>query len=409
MVQREVADRLFASPSTKAYGAVSVLVQLAAERTGFHPVSRDGLPAAARTSTRRSSRSGASASPTGIRDVKRVVEAAFAHRRKTLPNSLQLAGLATAGARRGGARGARPRAVGPRRGARARGVRRARGGAPVNRAPGHREAQPRPRRRPARGPTGSTRSRPCSSGSRSATASRVEPAARLSVRGSPRTRSSARRCERLAAEARRRSRAGRRRSTKKHPGRGRARRRQLRRRRRRCGSRTRPSPSRSRPSGCTPSPPSSARTSRSSSRRARSSARATAASSSPLELPQDYWVVLLLPDGAREALDRRGLRRVRRAAAGRRASRSAAPRSLDALAGARRARDLAALPRNDLAASPLAAELEERGAFRADVTGAGPVVYGLFLHRDARRRRPPRPARPRTHLADRSRLVRLSR
>ena len=41
MVQREVADRFFARPSTKAYGAVSVLVQLAAERTGFHPVSRE--------------------------------------------------------------------------------------------------------------------------------------------------------------------------------------------------------------------------------------------------------------------------------------------------------------------------------------------------------------------------------
>src|SRR4029077_2702542 len=40
MVQREVADRLFASPGTKDYGAVSVLVQLAAERTGFHTVSR---------------------------------------------------------------------------------------------------------------------------------------------------------------------------------------------------------------------------------------------------------------------------------------------------------------------------------------------------------------------------------
>ena len=40
MVQREVADRFFAQPSTKAYGAVSVLVQLAAERTGIHPVSR---------------------------------------------------------------------------------------------------------------------------------------------------------------------------------------------------------------------------------------------------------------------------------------------------------------------------------------------------------------------------------
>ncbi len=41
MVQREVADRLFAQPSTKPYGAVSVLVQLAAERTGFRPVSRE--------------------------------------------------------------------------------------------------------------------------------------------------------------------------------------------------------------------------------------------------------------------------------------------------------------------------------------------------------------------------------
>ena len=40
MVQREVADRLLRGAGTKAYGAVSVLVQLAAERTGFHPVSR---------------------------------------------------------------------------------------------------------------------------------------------------------------------------------------------------------------------------------------------------------------------------------------------------------------------------------------------------------------------------------
>ena len=55
MVQREVADRFFAVPSTKAYGAVSVLVQLAAERTGFHPV-RARSSGRARTSTPRSSR-----------------------------------------------------------------------------------------------------------------------------------------------------------------------------------------------------------------------------------------------------------------------------------------------------------------------------------------------------------------
>src|SRR5262249_57052789 len=43
-----------------------------------------------------------------------------------------------------------------------------------------------------------------------------------------------------------------------------------------------------------------------------------------------------------------------------------------------RASDLAHLPRNDLASSQLTVELEEAGAFRADVTGAGPAAYGLF-------------------------------
>lgn len=96
MVQREVADRLFASPSTKAYGAVSVLVQLAAERTGFHPVSpnvfrpRPNVDSAI-VSFRRIS------TLTRLDELKRVVEAAFAHRRKTLPNSLELAGLADRG------------------------------------------------------------------------------------------------------------------------------------------------------------------------------------------------------------------------------------------------------------------------------------------------------------------------
>ena len=94
MVQREVADRLFAQPSTKPYGAVSVLVQLLAERTGFHPVSRtvfrpppnvdSALVAFRRTGL-----------PADWQLLKRVVEAAFAHRRKTLPNSLELAGLAS--------------------------------------------------------------------------------------------------------------------------------------------------------------------------------------------------------------------------------------------------------------------------------------------------------------------------
>lgn len=93
MVQREVADRFFAEPGTKEYGAVSVLVQLAAERTGFHPVSRtvfrpqpnvdSALVAFRRTPL-----------PPEFERVKELVQASFAHRRKTLPNSVALAGFA---------------------------------------------------------------------------------------------------------------------------------------------------------------------------------------------------------------------------------------------------------------------------------------------------------------------------
>ncbi len=94
MVQREVADRFFASPGTKAYGAVSVLIQLAAERTGFHPVSRTVFRPApnvdsALVAFRRK------VLPERYAELKRLVEASFAHRRKTLPNSLELAGAAT--------------------------------------------------------------------------------------------------------------------------------------------------------------------------------------------------------------------------------------------------------------------------------------------------------------------------
>jgi len=91
MVQREVADRFFAEPSTKAYGAVSVLVRLAAERTGFHPVSREVFRPrpnvdSALVAFRR-------VAPAAAASVKRLVEAAFSHRRKTLANSLALTGL----------------------------------------------------------------------------------------------------------------------------------------------------------------------------------------------------------------------------------------------------------------------------------------------------------------------------
>jgi 16S rRNA (adenine1518-N6/adenine1519-N6)-dimethyltransferase len=71
-----------------------VLVQLATRRTGFHAVSRtvfrprpnvdSALVAFERTNL-----------PERYREIKQVVSAAFAHRRKTLANSLQLSGLCT--------------------------------------------------------------------------------------------------------------------------------------------------------------------------------------------------------------------------------------------------------------------------------------------------------------------------
>jgi 16S rRNA (adenine1518-N6/adenine1519-N6)-dimethyltransferase len=71
-----------------------VLVQLAAERTGFHPVARTvfrprpNVDSALVAFERRPF-------PEDFPSVKRVVQAAFAHRRKTLPNSLELSGVAT--------------------------------------------------------------------------------------------------------------------------------------------------------------------------------------------------------------------------------------------------------------------------------------------------------------------------
>ena len=94
MVQREVADRFFAAPRTKAYGAVSVLVQLATERTGWHPVSREVFRPRPNVDSALVA-FGRKPLPANGRTVKRTVEAAFAHRRKTLPNSLALNGLAS--------------------------------------------------------------------------------------------------------------------------------------------------------------------------------------------------------------------------------------------------------------------------------------------------------------------------
>jgi 4-diphosphocytidyl-2-C-methyl-D-erythritol kinase len=103
----------------------------------------------------------------------------------------------------------------------------------------------------------------------------------------------------------------------------------------------------------------------------------------PLDIPQDFWVLLVLPRYAEKpstasvysAFDERD------GARGWKERRDALLAALDAV---RRPRDLAALPLNDLASSSITDELLGLGAFRADVSGAGPSVYGLFHHkRDA--------------------------
>ena len=91
MVQHEVGRRLAAAPGSKVYGATSVLAQLSCEvkmlrrisRNVFHPVPNveSGLVRLARVA------------PSPDRALVDLVHAAFAHRRKTLPGSLALAGF----------------------------------------------------------------------------------------------------------------------------------------------------------------------------------------------------------------------------------------------------------------------------------------------------------------------------
>ena len=109
---------------------------------------------------------------------------------------------------------------------------------------------------------------------------------------------------------------------------------------------------------------------------------------SPLELPQDFWVVVALAPELEKTSTGAVYARFDELEGGLGfdARREALLRALD---DARRPADLAALPPNDLGepsgAAELARDLRGLGAFRADVSGAGPAVYGLFATRSGAR------------------------
>ncbi len=97
MVQKEVGDRMFANVGAKNYGALSVVVQALAQRTSAHAVSRRVFAPPPNVDSmlvafeRR-------ADPCGLKETEwpgfsSFVRGAFMHRRKTLANNLQMAGM----------------------------------------------------------------------------------------------------------------------------------------------------------------------------------------------------------------------------------------------------------------------------------------------------------------------------
>jgi 16S rRNA (adenine1518-N6/adenine1519-N6)-dimethyltransferase len=117
MAQREVGERLAASAGSGAYGVPSVLAQLACRvevlrgipRTVFHPVPNvdsvlvrmrrragagagAGAPGAGPAAGSRAGETTAEAATAVTPALRALVAGAFAHRRKTLPGSLALAG-----------------------------------------------------------------------------------------------------------------------------------------------------------------------------------------------------------------------------------------------------------------------------------------------------------------------------
>ena len=344
MVQREVADRFFAVPGTKAYGAVSVQLQLVTERTGLPSRVARGVPPAAER------RVGARRVPPRSAGPRPGREAARRGGVRAPPQDARE--LARAGGRRvpragrGRARGDRPRPGATRRAAPPRRVRRTSPPRSHDERAGAREDQPRPRgRADARGRPARGRDDPPARRARGHGLARAGAGA-LGRTGSRTTRSSGARSW-SSRPQRQSSRAGARRS--------------------RSGSRSRPASAAEAP---TPRP------------RSRSPARllddppprerlldlahglgvdvpfflesgpqlglGDGAALEPVDLPQDYTVLLLLPHGehkpstaeiygrfhGEDGFDERR-------------------RQVVSVAHAGRAADLASLPPNDLASSPL--------------------------------------------------------
>jgi len=93
MVQAEVAERMAASPGTKAYGAYSVKLQLRARPAGRFAVARSCFlpPPRVDSAVLRLDRIDAVYDASLLRAASRVADAGFAQRRKTLRNSLRAA------------------------------------------------------------------------------------------------------------------------------------------------------------------------------------------------------------------------------------------------------------------------------------------------------------------------------
>lgn len=88
MVQREVADRMAATPGTKTYGAYTVKLALWAEVRGRFEVGRECFWPEPRVESAVVSLERRSCVPPDASAIAQVVDAAFAERRKTLANSL---------------------------------------------------------------------------------------------------------------------------------------------------------------------------------------------------------------------------------------------------------------------------------------------------------------------------------